>query len=173
MVHSSLLTKLTWLFSFSVKVEINYRTRSICISQRRFWFLTKKHRFDFSEVQHIDYVQRTTTTDYDSLLNPTDAWEAYDIYLVTRDDKRHKIAMFAGEASVESGWCGWMLGDELIDFEGTQTQRYLQFMELLEKTTGFPVGCQFQPTHDVHICPQCNRNSPLSRTHCMYCGAQF
>lgn len=175
-VKNGFLTRFLTLFLFLRKVEIFFDDQIIMCSVTWFFFFNKTEVIGFTELSHIDYSYNSIGTSWGlaaSGFGRHDQAESFTISLVTKEKIRYVICSFRGEGVVSTGWVGIILGDDIIDFSGTQESDSRQFVGYLSKRLGIPTGRQYDFSKLETNCQSCGRRISKSSLRCLYCGSKI
>ena len=137
--RSNLVFCLLTLGLYFKRVVIDTEREVIVIRRRVLWFIKFVREVRFSEIKRIDYSYEETVTSWNSLGWTTDAVDKFKVSLVLHDESWVKLWTFVGEGSGQTGLLGVWMGDEEVDFEGSQESDSLYFVELMQYFTGKPL----------------------------------
>ncbi len=122
------------------RVVVDSQRKFVRIRRRVLWFMRFERQVQFSESKRIDYSYQETATSWNSLGWTQDAIDTFKVSLVLHDESWVKLWTFVGEGSGETGLMGVWMGDDEVDFEGSQQEDSLYFVELLQYFTGKPLS---------------------------------
>lgn len=171
----------TWLSlgSYQRVLRVDARRERIWLRQRRGWRSVTRE-LTFGDVDHIAYrfvpfVTQLFTSARDGrlTLEAGDQLERYSLELVLRGGEVLPLFAFVGEGAVMTGGLGVLLGDELLDLQGTQEEDSREVLRHLMRLTGLGLGPRALREVAERIGSRCARCGQLSvqRAKCLYCGA--
>ena len=175
--RTCVLVQLLSLLGYYRSLEVDQRTHTIEIYTRRFWLFSDTRTIQFSEVSHLDYDFSSLMTSWSILGDTHDQLESFHVALVLHQ-KGEKVELFSfmGEGSQETGLIGVMLGDSVLDFQGSQQKESLKFATLLADFIGVSIGDKIKPLRDEagreYFCISCKRSNAPTRKKCLYCGGE-
>lgn len=176
-VRTAWLWQLLSLFLYLRTVRISPALRRIDIDTRWLWLWHRHHIVHFDAIANIEYSFHSVGTSWVWFwrwgIERSDQVESFRVGVALRDSGQViPIATFRGEGSSMTGLTGVLLGDSLIDAEGTQEDASRQFVELLERTLEVPIGRPLilGGTRSLYVCGGCGRSGAPGRASCLYCG---
>jgi hypothetical protein len=134
--RTALILQLLCLFFWSKEIRVNPRAKTVSIQRRYLWFLRHRRAIHFNDISHLDYQYSSLMTGWNWMGQETDALESYTVALVLESREEVTLMRFRGEGSRHTGLGGVLLGDSLIDVEGDQQARSLNFVDALRDVTG-------------------------------------
>lgn len=179
-VRTCFLLQLVSLFSTIRKVYINAATGKITIYTRRWWVVNTLETIPIANIRYVDVSEITVGTSPGYTpdgMGWRDQQENFIPFLMTVDGRKIDLVSFYGEGSVQTGWWGVVLGDQIIDFKGRQEKRSREFTERVATLIGVPVGVDSKILADTRSfigkvkCTSCGHFNVSSCKKCLYCGA--
>lgn len=175
-VVTSWIVRLISAFSYNMEIRANRRAQVVFLEETKFWFLLKRRVVRFRDIDHVKYSFRDAPTSWDLLGRIHDTVESFTVGLALKDSTEViAVARFAGEGAA-GGVSTWLLGDDLLDLEGTQADDSRRFVEELCKILDVSLGpAALEPPTDEHgmrwRCTTCCRSVP-PKLRCLYCGGE-
>jgi hypothetical protein len=178
--RTSLLLRCLSLFSYDVKLHVDRTAQYVYLDRRSFWFFARHRVIPFRHVERIAYGFDSVGTDWAGagrFWQRTDQLETFSVDLVLKGGETVPLFRFRGEGAVSTGFTGALLGDSLIDVEGTQADASRAFVDLLAKYLGVGLGKPMPQLKDeggrVWACSSCGRAGPPRKAKCLYCGREL
>jgi hypothetical protein len=134
--RTAMLLQILSLFSWCKTVSVNPRAKTVSIQWRYLWLLRHRRAIHFNDISHLDYQYSSLMTGWNWMGQETDAVESYTVALVLESREEVTLMRFRGEGARHTGWGGVLLGDSIIDVEGDQQARSLNFIDSLQELTG-------------------------------------
>jgi hypothetical protein len=183
-VRTNFLMRILCLFAFEQEFYIARDGSRVDVFTTRFWFFRKTRSIRREAIAYLDYRYGSLGTSF--IYGPSaggrvgmqaaDKLERFTLWLVLRDgDEEIRLCEFSGSASVATGIGGVLLGDDVIDFEGTQQSESLalisQMTDRLQVPLGPPLPAQLRDgVGGSARCADCERPVPPRCERCQYCG---
>ena len=172
--------RLLTAFAYDRHLIVDPTLRQITLTVRRYWVSVSSETHDFDDVAALEYRYARMPTEIGMTLQGgqwTDSVNWYVVTLVLRT-ARDPVTLFrfAGEGSEGTGWSGTILGDDLVDLEGTQEVESREFVNTLRRLLKVPVQSRMERMVSrafagrVMPCPNCERSIAITAPRCSYCG---
>jgi hypothetical protein len=160
-------------FAYRREVRVDGVTQTIAIDERAFWFVRRLRLVRFRDVARVTYSFSSATTSWDFLGRAHDRVESFTLGVELQGSSEVvRIARFVGEGAVGSV-STWLLGDDLVDIEGTQEDESRALVTELCERIGVGLGPTLQPVVDESgrswNCRRCGRRV-APKPKCLYCG---
>lgn len=160
-------------FSYRRSVTIDRRRLTVRVLETRGWFFTTLRQLRFDDIDHISYAFSSFWTSWDWLGRPHDVLESFTVSLRLKTSEELRVARFFGEGAA-GDLSTWLMGDDLIDFAGTQEDESRQFVTTLREMLPVPFGPRTLPPKAgpdgrTWRCDACGRIVAPKPT-CLYCG---
>ena len=171
-IRDNLLIRLVTLCLVMHKVIIDKNSSKIHISTRYFWLFCSRHELNFSEISHIDYHYSSTATSWSMFGTEQDSIEKFTLKLYCYDNRDFDVCNFRGEGAAMTGWGGVFMGDDMLDYQGTQESESQMLLHRLAAIIDVPVGKQYsKEVKQLKVdCPGCGRPTARLAPKCLYCG---
>ena len=183
-IRTNALLEVLSLGASCTEAVIDSRRRRIDVRRRRFW-RTSFRSYRFSEVDHVSYNHADLGTSWIASASlrggvqagRADTVERFCLGLVMKDGERVPIATFRGEGARTTGLMGVALGDDVLDFHGSQERdsRALveQVLARLQVRLGPALLAEERGAELTQQCPSCGQRTSINRADCLYCGARL
>jgi hypothetical protein len=181
--RASLALRALSFFSHDRKVVVDPAASVVRIFTRYAWIVFRGRRIPFSKIECVDYRYGGVGRSWGLTpggLRGTDAIDIFTVQLVLRDSGVHvDLFSFVGEGAAMTGVSGVLLGtDTLVDLQGDQEDASRNYVELLSRLIGVPIGrpvawrSKAVQQGLMTNCLRCGQTIPIDREHCLYCGAE-
>lgn len=180
--RTSFLLQLVLFFSVKREIRIDATTREVTIRFRRWWTASSFETIPFSTISHIDISEITVGTSPGYTPDGVgwrDQQENYIPFLITTSGKRIELLSFYGKGSVQTGWWGVLLGDQIIDLKGRQEKRAIEFATRVAQMVGVPFGVESKVVSEARStdgkikCASCGHYNARGHKKCLYCGSEI
>ena len=166
--------QLLTLWGYSRRLIVDKQTGWFDLSVRRFWFFKTHHTLRFNRITHVDFEFGSIATAVDHRGRAMDSLERFSVTVVLDTGERLDLFGFAGDGANMRGVSGLMLGDSLVDYEGTQEDDSRAFVRSLCDAGAFSLGPKLEVHRDEQgrriRCTTCHKPNPPRRKNCQYCG---
>ncbi len=167
------LTRVLTAFSYRRDVHVDSVTQTIVTTEKTFWFRRRTRVIRFREVARVTYSFASMPTSWDFRGHAHDELESFTVGLELQGSGEVvSVARFVGEGAVGS-LSTWLLGDDLVDYEGTQEDDSRAFVTELCQRIGVGLGPALKPVVDesgrAWKCSRCGRRV-APKPKCLYCG---
>ena len=170
-------------FAYGRKLKVDPVARTISLSVRRWWALNSTRVVSFEEIAALEYRYADLPTAFGVTLRglqATNRMNWYEVSLALRGCAEPLVMFrFAGEGAEWTGWGGAVLGDSLIDVQGTQEVESREFVHVLRIMLNVPVRSRAERmvaaafAGRLRPCPNCARQIAETAPRCTYCGRRF
>jgi len=138
-VTTALWLQVLLLGSYRREVHVDGASRFVFVDERRFWLWKRRAVVPFRQVAHIAYGFSELPTAGDIHGGIHDSLERFDVHLARTDaEPAILVARFRGAGAMGDPGT-WLLGDDLIDIEGTQERDSRDLVEHLVDILGVGV----------------------------------
>ncbi len=167
------LVQVLTAFAYRREVRVDGATQTIAIDERSFWFRRRLQLMRFRDVARVTYSFASAPTSWDFLGRAHDRVESFNVGIELHGSSEVvHITRFVGEGAVGSV-STWLLGDDLVDIEGTQEDESRVLVTELCERIGVGLGPTLQPVVDeggrAWVCSRCGRRV-APKPKCLYCG---
>jgi hypothetical protein len=174
-VTTSWLVQAFTAFAYRREVNVDEARRAIVIVERTFWLRRRVRLVRFSEVARVTYSFASAPTSWDFTGRAHDSVEAFTVGVELQGSgETVNVARFVGEGA-EGSVVTWLLGDDLLDVEGTQEDDSRALVTELCRRIGVGLGPALQPIVDpsgrAWVCGRCGRQV-APKPKCLYCGGE-
>ena len=144
LVEGCLIIETPWFFRI-LSFGFYYKMVMVDPVSRIFSFGRKRSEWTrlipFEAIERLDYSFAEAGINRDSLLlGSHDSIECYTLSIILRKEgERVVLGRFSGEGSVDHGWKGILVGDDVLDYRGDQWECSLGVVKLLQAMTGLPL----------------------------------
>lgn len=167
------LVRLLSMFSYVRRVHVDGSAGYVFLTERKFWLSRSSRTIPFKHVAGVRYTHGEVPTSWNIRGAIHDTVETFSIGLQLHDSGEVvSVARFSGEGS--AGDAGTLLlGDDLLDFEGTQDSESRALVENLLEVIGVELSGSRSPAVPLGglrwACLDCGRPVP-PQPKCLYCG---
>ncbi len=167
------LVQLLTLFAYRRDVHVGAATQGIVVVERTFWFRRLVRVIRFRDVRRVTYSFERLRTSWDLFGRAHDQLELFAVGLELHGTGEVvPLARFVGEGA-RGDISTWLLGDDLVDFAGTQEDESRVLVTELCRRIGVGLGPDehgaLRRTGPEWLCGGCGRRV-APRPKCLYCG---
>ena len=172
--------RLLTAFGYDRHLIVDPTSRRVTLTIRRYWAFGSRETLCFDDVTALEYRYASLPTAFGVTLRGlqwTDSVNWYVVSLALRTSREPIVLFrFAGEGAEWTGWSGGLLGDELLDVQGTQEIESREFVDRLRRLLNVPMRSRMERMVSkafvgrVMPCPHCERSISVTAPRCTYCG---
>ena len=170
------------MFLYSRTVIVDRIKKRITIKIKWFWIFLSKRYIEFNDIKYIDITKREVGNQYGFTPNgfgAQDVTESFYVQVIKKSSPYPEdLFRFTGDGGRYTGWFGVLLGDSIIDAEGRQYEKALQYAELVSKYTESKLwkdrNIEYSDNTEVQYkCLKCGHKITSNAIKCIYCGRVY